>query len=71
MMGNFISGAKEDIEKPTNLAILDLDRSEYSENILNKLSEQSNIKVEILEEQILKKPSIKPRERNINTFSYP
>lgn len=68
MMGNFISGAKEDIEKPTNLAILDLDRSEYSENILNKLSEQSNIKVEILEETDIEKAIDKAREKEISTL---
>jgi ABC-2 type transport system permease protein len=68
MMGNFISGAKEDTEKPTNLAILDLDRSEYSENILNKLSEQSNIKAEILEETDIEKAIDKAREKEISAL---
>jgi len=37
MMGQFMGGVKKAFEKPISLAVLDLDKSEYSEKVLNKL----------------------------------
>jgi len=63
MMGQFMGGVKKDFEKPISLAVLDLDKSEYSEKVLNKLSEQKNIKAAIIEETDVKEAINKTKEK--------
>lgn len=48
MMGKFTSGVQKEMAKPINVAVLDLDKSDYSKNILNKLATYENVKVEIV-----------------------
>lgn len=63
MMGKFIGGIKEETEEPINLAVLDLDKSEYSESILNRLLKQKNVKIEIIEEIDIKKAVDETKEK--------
>ena len=46
IMGSFVNGIQEEEDKPINLAVLDLNRSSYSENILKTLAKQENITIE-------------------------
>ena len=69
MMGKFIGGVKEKIvEKPINLAVLDLDRSEYSESILNKLSKQKNIGMEEVAESDIKTALAEAKEKKVTVL---
>ena len=45
IMGNFMKGMREKDDELINLAVLDLDKSQYSEDILDKLSKQKTIEM--------------------------
>lgn len=68
MLGNFIGGIKEETEKPINLAILDLDKSEYSKKLLDTLSNEKNTKVEIIQESNTKKAISETKEKGTSVF---
>lgn len=63
MMGKFIGGAIKETEKPISLAVLDLDKSGYSESILNKLSRQKNIEMEEVAESDIEKALAETKEK--------
>lgn len=71
MMGNFMGGIKEDSEQSamkqlTNFAILNLDKSEYSKDILNKLMTEKNIKPEIIEKANVNEAINETKERGLS-----
>ncbi|MBP8617929.1 MAG: ABC transporter permease [Candidatus Pacebacteria bacterium] len=73
IMGNFMGGAKESAEQSatkqlTNFAVLDLDKSEYSKNILNKLSTGKNIKLEITEKANINEAVDEIKEKGLETL---
>lgn len=73
MMGNFMGDVKEDSEQSamkqlTNFAILDLDKSEYSKDILNKLITEKNIKPEIIEKANVNEALNETKERGLSTL---
>jgi len=70
VMGSFIGGIQEEAKepKPVNLAILDLNKSEYSKNILNKLTEQNKLKIELIEETDVQEAITKAKEKEMKVL---
>jgi len=68
IMGNFIGGIKEEEDKPIDLAVLDLNKSEYSEGILNKLTEQGKIKIETIKETNIEKAVNETKEKEMKVL---
>jgi ABC-2 type transport system permease protein len=54
MMGSFIGQIEKEAKEPINLAVLDLDNSKDSKNVLNILSERENVKIKA----VIKKDNI-------------
>jgi len=63
IMGHFIGGIEEEEAKPINLAVLDLDKSSYSENILETLSKQENLIMERITEADTQKAIVQAKEK--------
>jgi len=63
IMGNFIKGMREKDDELINLAVLDLDKSQYSEGILDKLSQQKNIEIAEITEIDMEKAIEQAREK--------
>ena len=63
LMGHFIGGAEKEETKPINLAILDLDQSSYSENILETLGKQENLKIKKITEIDTQKAIAQAKEK--------
>ena len=70
IMGSFMGNIQEEIEedKPINLAVLDLNKSEYSENILSKLTEQKKLKIELIEETDVEEAVNKAKEKEMKVL---
>lgn len=68
ILGNFIVGIKKEEQKPVNLAVLDMDKSQSSENILKALSEKENINMEIVQEADIEKAIDKTKEKEMKVL---
>jgi len=63
IMGNFMKGLREKDDELINLAVLDLDKSQYSEGILDKLSKQKTIEMAEITEIDIEKAIKQAKEK--------
>jgi len=68
IMGNFMKGFREKDDELINLAVLNLDKSQYSEGILDKLSQQKTIEIAEITEIDIEKAIEQAREKEANVL---
>lgn len=70
IMGSFMGNLQEETAepKPINLAVLDLNKSDYSKDVLNKLTEQEKLKIELIEEINIEGAIIEAKEKEMKVL---